>query len=300
MINFVGYNFVDDINSLDPYPTSIRRLTSTKIQHGIFNHINISSDTSITSTIPPEAWDYSTVLDCNFDNNISGGNVDQLSEGITEVRIKRRPVGTFDWILIKSYPITSLDDLSFIFNDNLCYNDVEYEYAYVPVYGNVEGQYAVSTILSQFDGVFVCDMDTIIKFYAGVEYGTTDTAQQVGTFTVLGRQYPVVISNGLSNYQTGSVTGMVLPDDYEESRNIDRMAIVRKRDNLVKFLTNKKAKILKDYNGNKWLCYVTSNPQTSYTNEYGQGIVSVGFGWTEIGDAESRDDLVKAGLAKGE
>ena len=84
MINFVGYNFVDDINSLDPYPTSIRRLTSTKIQHGYFNHINISSDTSITSTIPPEAWDYSTVLDCNFDNNISGGNVDQLSEGITE------------------------------------------------------------------------------------------------------------------------------------------------------------------------------------------------------------------------
>ena len=170
----------------------------------------------------------------------------------------------------------------------------------MPVYGNVEGQYAVSTILSQFDGVFICDVDTIIKFYAGVEYGTTDTAQQVGTFTVLGRQYPVVISNGLSNYQTGSVTGMVLPDDYEESRNIDRMAIVRKRDNLVKFLTNKKAKILKDYNGNKWLCYVTSNPQTSYVNEYGQGIVSVGFGWTEIGDAESRDDLVKAGLAKGE
>ena len=41
MINFVGYNFVDDIKSLDPYPTSIRRLTSTKIQHGFFNHINI-------------------------------------------------------------------------------------------------------------------------------------------------------------------------------------------------------------------------------------------------------------------
>ena len=57
MINFVGYNFVDDINSLDPYPTSIRRLTSTKIQHGLFNHINVSSDTSIKSTIPPEAWD---------------------------------------------------------------------------------------------------------------------------------------------------------------------------------------------------------------------------------------------------
>lgn len=300
MINFVGYNFVDDINSLDPYPTNIKQLTSTKIQHGYFNHIDISSDTTITSTTPPEAWDYSTILDCNFDNNISGGNVDQLSSGITEVRIKRRAVGTFDWMLIKAYTVTGLDDLSFIFNDNLCYNDVEYEYAYVPVYGDVEGQYAVSTILSKFNGVFICDVNTIFKFYAGVEYGTTDTAQQVGTFTVLGRQYPVVISNGLSNYQTGSVTGMVLPDDYEQTRTIDRKAIVRKRDNLVKFLTNKRAKIIKDYNGNKWLCYVTSNPQTSYVNDYGQGVVSVGFNWTEIGDAKSRDDLTKAKLVEGE
>ena len=298
MITFMGYNFCSDINALDPYPTNIKSIKSTKVQNGLIDHYDASSDTSITSIVKPTSWDFNTILDCNFNQNISGGSIDQLSADVTEIRVKRRAVGTFDWVQIKSYKVATVDDLSFIFNDYLCYNDVAYEYAYVPVYGTTEGQYATSTVLSQFDGVFICDADTIFRFYAGVEYGTTDTAQQVGTFTVLGRQYPVVMSNGLSNYQTGSVTGMVLPDDYGETGQIDRKEIVQKRDKLIKFLTNKHAKILKDHNGNKWLCYVTSNPQTSYVNSFGQGVVSVGFGWTEIGDADSKQDLVKAGLVK--
>ena len=298
MISFVGYNFLSDLNSVDPYPTNAGIFNQVEIYRAIYDHIDISNDTAITSNIPPTQWDFGTILDCNFNGNISGGTIKDFSSGITQVRVKKRKVGEFDWQIIKTYDISSSEDLSFVFNDYLTATDTEYEYAYVPVFGSVEGQYAISTVMSQFDGVFICDANTIFKFNMGVEYGSTDIVQQVGTFTVLGRKYPIVMSNGLANYQTGQLSGLVLPEDYEDTRTIDLIAITQRRNKLMEFLTNKKPKIIKDRNQNQWLVIIQS-PSTSYLNNYGQGIVSASMQWIEIGDAESNKDLAKAGLIEG-
>ena len=298
MISFVGYNFLSDLNSVDPYPTNVGIFNQVEIYRAIYDHIDISNDTTITSNIPPTQWDFGTILDCNFDGNISGGTIKDFSSGITQVRVKKRKVGEFDWQIIKTYDISSSEDLSFVFNDYLTATNTEYEYAYVPVFGSVEGQYAISTVMSQFDGVFVCDANTIFKFNMGVEYGSTDIVQQVGTFTVLGRKYPIVMSNGLANYQTGQLSGLVLPEDYEDTRTFNRIAITQRRNKLMEFLTNKKPKIIKDRNQNQWLVIIQS-PSTSYLNNYGQGIVSASMQWIEIGDAESNKDLAKAGLIEG-
>ena len=298
MISFVGYNFLSDLNSVDPYPTNAGIFNQVEIYRAIYDHIDISNDTAITSNIPPTQWDFGTILDCNFDGNISGGTIKDFSSGITQVRVKKRKVGEFDWQIIKTYDISSSEDLSFVFNDYLTATNTEYEYAYVPVFGSVEGQYAISTVMSQFDGVFICDANTIFKFNMGVEYGSTDIVQQVGVFTVLGRKYPIVMSNGLANYQTGQLSGLVLPEDYEDTRTIDRIAITQRRNKLMEFLTNKKPKIIKDRNQNQWLVIIQS-PSTSYLNNYGQGIVSASMQWIEIGDAESNKDLAKAGLIEG-
>ena len=298
MISFVGYNFLSDLNSVDPYPTNVGIFNQVEIYRAIYDHIDISNDTAITSNIPPTQWDFGTILDCNFNGNISGGTIKDFSSGITQVRVKKRKVGEFDWQIIKTYDISSSEDLSFVFNDYLTATNTEYEYAYVPVFGSVEGQYAISTVMSQFDGVFICDANTIFKFNMGVEYGSTDIVQQVGTFTVLGRKYPIVMSNGLANYQTGQLSGLVLPEDYEDTRTIDRITITQRRNKLMEFLTNKKPKIIKDRNQNQWLVIIQS-PSTSYLNNYGQGIVSASMQWIEIGDAESNKDLAKAGLIEG-
>ena len=298
MISFVGYNFLSDLNSVDPYPTNVGIFNQVEIYRAIYDHIDISNDTAITSNIPPTQWDFGTILDCNFNGNISGGTIKDFSSGITQVRVKKRKVGEFDWQIIKTYDISSSEDLSFVFNDYLTATNTEYEYAYVPVFGSVEGQYAISTVMSQFDGVFICDANTIFKFNMGVEYGSTDIVQQVGTFTVLGRKYPIVMSNGLANYQTGQLSGLVLPEDYEDTRTIDRIAITQRRNKLMEFLTNKKPKIIKDRNQNQWLVIIQS-PSTSYLNNYGQGIVSASMQWIESGDAESNKDLAKAGLIEG-
>ena len=297
MIGLVGYNFCSDGNALDPTPTNINNLTSTKAQNGIFDHFNVSRDTSFDySTIIPTDWNINTLMNADFNGNVSAGNVDQVASGITSIRVKRRIKGTFDWITIREIPVTSSEDLSFVITDNLNAYNVEYEYAYVPMMEDVEGSYIIESIVSKFEGVFICDVDTVFKFYAGVEYDGNDAVQQVGVFQPFNRKYPIIVSNSIIQYQTGSIGGWVLPEDYEDTHVFDRSKIVKEKEVLLNFLMNKKPKILKDMNGNNWLVYFTGNPTITYDNNYGQGMLKVAAQWTEVGDPNDKTDLYENGL----
>ena len=297
MIGLVGYNFCSDSNALDPTPTNINNLTSTKAQNGIFDHFNVSRDTSFDySTIIPTDWNINTLMNADFNGNVSAGNVGQVASGITSIRVKRRIKGTFDWITIREIPVASSEDLSFVITDNLNAYNVEYEYAYVPMMEDVEGSYIIESIVSKFEGVFICDVDTVFKFYAGVEYDGNDAVQQVGVFQPFNRKYPIIVSNSIMQYQTGSIGGWVLPEDYEDTHVFDRSKIVKEKEVLLNFLMNKKPKILKDMNGNNWLVYFTGNPTITYDNNYGQGMLKVAAQWTEVGDPNDKTDLYENGL----
>lgn len=297
MIGLIGYNFCADGNALDPTPTNINDMTYTKIQNGIFDHFNVSRNTSFDyNSIIPTDWDVDTLMNADFAGNASAGNVAELATGVTSVRVKRRIKGTFDWITIREIPVTKPEDLSFVITDNLNAYNVEYEYAYVPMTEDVEGSYIIESILSKFEGVFICDIDTVFKFYAGVEYDTNDAIQQVGVFQPFNRKYPIVVSNSIMQYQTGGVGGWVLPEDYEDTHVFDRSKIVKEKEVLLNFLMNKKPKILKDMNGNNWLVYFTGNPSVTYDNNYGQGMLKVSANWTEVGDPNDKTDLYENGL----
>ena len=297
MIGFIGYNFCADGNALDPTPTNINNITATRLQNGIFDHFNATRNVTFDySSVIPIDWDIDTIMDANFKGNISAGNVDQVASGITGIRVKRRVKGTFDWITIKELPVEKSEDLSFVVTDNLNAYNVEYEYAFVPMLGDVEGNYIIESILSKFEGVFICDADTVFKFMAGVEYSNNTANQQIGVFQPYNRQFPVIVSNSVLQYKTGSIGGWVLPEGYETNRVIDRTAITKEKEILLKFLTNKKPKIIKDMNGNNWLVYFTGNPNMSYDNNYGQGMVKVNAEWTEVGNPNDKNDLYENGL----
>lgn len=297
MIGFSQYNFCGDVNATDPAPTNVTNVVRVQIQEGIFNHLNVTNNTAGEyAKQPPQAWDINTLFDCNFEDNISGGNIDEITKDITSVRIKRREKGTFDWVTIKEVQINNENDLHFVFTDNLNLNYTEYEYAFVPVTSDVEGAYTVQSIWSEFAGVFICDVDTVYKFMQGVQYGTTNMVQQVGVFTPFGKEYPVVMSNGAIRYQTGSITGLIVPDEFTETGVMTREQVVAQRNALLKFLTNKRAKIIKDWNGNAWLCYITDNIGTAYSKGSGMGVLSVTAQWTEVGDVKSKKDLYNNGM----
>lgn len=247
MFSFVGYNFVQDINCLDPAPTSINAITTIQLQNGIFDMFHLTNNvTADYSPIEPTEWAYLDIILANFDGNINGGNVDFLLSYLTAIKVKKRIKGTFNWVTLKTVPINKIEDLKFVFTDYLGANNTEYEYALVPILNGAEGDYITNSIVSQFNGVFLCDKDTIYKYYAGVSYGSAKRVKKVGVFEAFGSQYPIVVSNALTNYHSGSVSGTILPKDYDETRALNRMAIVQQGKELIDFITNNKAKILKD------------------------------------------------------
>ena len=297
MIGFLGYNFYRDGNALDPTPTDINNINYTRVQNGIFDHFNVSKNAEFDySSIIPTKWDVNTIMDANFEGNILAGNVAVMAANVTSVRVKRRVKGTFEWTTIREIPVNKPEDLSFVITDNLNAYNVEYEYAWVPMTNDVEGNYTIESILSQFQGVFICDVNNIFKLQAGVEYNNNDANQQVGVFQPYNRKYPVIVSNSLINYQTGTISSWVLPEDFEDSKSLDRFEITKEKEAILKFLMNKKPKIIKDTNGNNWLVYFTGNPSMSYNNNYGQGMVKVNAEWTEVGDPNDKTDLYENGL----
>lgn len=297
MFQFLGYNFFSDGDALNSAPSNVDNITSAKLSNAIFDHFNVTTNisTPVTTTIPT-AWDYDTVLDASFNGNLDAGNVDFLIEQISAIKIKRRVQGEFNWLTLQTIPINTVEDLTFVFNDLLNKNNVTYEYALVPVIEDVEGDYLINSILSQFNGVFIGDAETIYKFLYEVEYGSNQRNQQVGIFQVLGQQFPVFVANGELSYESGSVTATILNDDFEQTGVIDRTAITQQKDAIKDFLTNKKAKILKDWNSNEWLCIVNSNIGVTYKSSFGMGIPSITFEWTEIGKADNQQDLYNNGI----
>lgn len=297
MIGIVGYNFCSDGNAIDPTPTDINDITYTKIQNGIFDHFNVSKNIVFDYTsIKPTDWDVDTIINADFKGNVSAGNVAQIDEGVTSVRVKRRIKGTFEWITIREISVVKPTDLSFLITDNLAAYDTEYEYAFVPMRQDVEGSYIIESILSKFQGVFICDTNSIFRFQAGVEYNNMATNQQIGVFQPYNRKYPVVVSNSLMQYKTGSIGGWVLPENYEGGQQIVGSEVMKQKELLLNMLTNKKPKIIKDMNGNNWLVYFTGNPNVAYDNTSGQTMVKVNAEWTEIGDSNDKTDLFENGL----
>lgn len=299
---FVGYDLYGDKHCMDSAPNYIPDITSVGVSNGIFDDLYITRNPNAPETTEiPTVWDYDTILNANFNGDLSAGNTEFLIEQVKAIKIKRRVKGTFNWLTLKRAQIDgNIDNLTFTFRDTLNKNETEYEYAFVPVFSEgdneVEGNYVINSILSKFNGVYVGDMDNIFTFLYGVNYNNNKRNRQVGVFEPLGRRYPIFVSNGVLSYDSGTVEATILNDDFDETRRIDRVAITKKKDRLKEFLSDGKAKFLKDINGQIWLIVCTSAPDFSYDSNTFMSYPKMSFSWAEIGDAESQTDLYQHGI----
>ena len=232
---------------------------------------------------------------------------DQYSTSITNILVKRQDVDDVsgNWLTLYSQPITQASDMDFTFIDFLNQYGKTYKYALVPlltqtqsgVEVEVEGGYTVSDeVQSIFDSVFISDSTGSQKCKANVGYGNVNMNQSVGSITPIGSQYPIIITNSNNRYHNGSISGMIVPDDYYYNGNLSRIDMVNKRNELEQFLTNKRAKIIKDWNSNIWLVMIMDNIDCSFDNNYGMGIVTFNANWLEIGDPTNQEDLQATGL----
>ena len=298
MFQFIGYSAFSGPDCLNVAPNEIDNITTIRLTNAIFDHMNVTKDTSLEyNTTVPTDWNYDTVLDVDFEGNLNASNVEFEISQISALKVKRRKKGELNWFTLKTINIDGdVSKMNFTIIDKLNAYDTEYEYALVPVMSGVEGNYIIQSILSKFNGVFVLDNQQTFKFFYDVQYGTNARNQSVSSFTPLGRKYPVIVSNGILSYDNGTLSATILNDDFETTGVLNPVAIVKKKELLKDFLTNKKAKILKDWNGNLWLIFVSSSPKVTYKAGAGMKIPSVQFDWIEIGDSNNQIDLYNAGF----
>ena len=298
MFMICGYDFCKDENTLNPTPLSSSNYNFTMLKNGIFSHWYVTNDGEYSySPEEPTVWDYLTIMNANLNGNLQAGKVSLLGDIIEGIKVKRRKIDSYDWITLKYIPVDELfESTTFSFNDYLNQNDTTYEYAFVPIINGAEENYITNTIASKFEGVFICDSETIYKFYNGVQYGSLERVQKIGVLEPFGSKYPVIVSNGMINYSKSSLKGTILNNDFENSHIIRRKEIAEKREILLNFFTNKKAKILKDWNGNFWLMIIVDSPSVEFVNNYGMGISNISANWIEIGDPYNQQDLYNTGL----
>lgn len=269
----------------------------------------IAQSNTFTVSIETPTLGEATVVNNACDGYISviSNLSEEYDESITNILVKRQDVADVSgaWLTLYSQPITQASDMNFTFIDFTNQYGKTYKYALVPlltqtqsgVEVEVEGGYTVSDeVQSIFDGVFIADSTGSQKCKANVGYGNVDMNQVVGSITPIGAKYPIVITNSQNQYHNGSISGTIVPDDYYFNGNLSRIDMVNKRDELEQFFTNKRAKIIKDWNGNIWLVMIMDNVSCTFNNNYGMGIVNFSTSWVEVGDPTNQQDLQATGL----
>ena len=97
-----------------------------------------------------------------------------------------------------------------------------------------------------------------------------------------------MISNSQNNYYASTFAAFFFVPSMDWYDNTDR------RNQILEWLQNRKAKILKYEDGRVWMIRVTGSPSLSPSGH--REVPSINFDWVEIGDCNSTNDLVSNGL----
>lgn len=327
MIGFFG----NDINPIaDGLLFGKDALTNNVVGIGTINVVEIgnckgryiygSNDVTLdpSKTLPIGDWDVNTIMKADLAVNTQAGNMRAISREINALLIKRAELDAdnhriTEWINVFNIPIVGTEAekselLSDIFvKDYLTKNNTNYAYSIVPLFveGDIiregtpnEGE-TMLTVTSQFNGVFICSRDNFQKLYAEVSYDDMSTIQLTGVHETLGSTFPIVVANAQVHYHKSGVGGMILNKEFYDNDELNRSDLVKAREEFIEFITDKKPKIIKDWNGNIWLVMITDDVSYSFANNWGMGLGNAHFTWTELGIADNEDDLNAAGLVAG-
>lgn len=291
---FLGYSFFGDESTIFPTATAINNITYVELANGIYDDLFISKNPDNADENINEDWDFDTILHATFNDITDAGNVGWNLQNTTSLLVKKRESGDTKWTTIEEHPISTLEDFNFSGVDYYSKAKTNYQYAIVPTLGNVEGNYNITDVLSDFYGIFLAEKDII--------YGTElsddmlDTTRNVPS-TILSlpnQKYAVYCSNSIANYDTGSASGSFAYLD-KETCQYDFEHINNQTSKIMEMLTNRKPKLLKSYDGREWLIMVTGNPTDTGDTYIFNRVIS--FEWAEIGDYKSEKDLYYANLS---
>ena len=272
-------NIVNDFNVVD-------------VMNCFINDLYASSNEKYKQDNNSLKWDFNTIFWATFQGHLLAGNLLIPINAISSMRIKVREYGDTLWRTIYEYEIHSEEDFNFAKTYYyLKGNETKYEIAIVPVLNGTEAKYITNTVTSDFNGCYLCTQTKQYNAYINLSLEVTSNKNKE-FITTLGRKKPFVISNGLSQYDTISMsTSFISTDDCQ--LDIDNTVMYRKEVN--KFLVETPVMILKDDKGRRWMVSA-GTPITQSIDGHPDNII-YNIDFTEVGDIDSTTDLYNAGLS---
>lgn len=293
---FLGTTFMGFKGSTLPSTTSINNIDYIQLTNGLFSKAYATKDvTSELTNEISEDWDWDTILYANYENETTNaGNINWTVETISDLAVKKRIKGNFDWQIIEVKHIETEDDFNFVGEDSYTKSSTEYEYALVPYLNDDPGAYIIKDVYSDFEGIYIIGADQ--SFNTIATDGYIDTTRNIsGNSNVpIHSRYPSYFSYGDMNYDSGSCSGKFF-DTLDDGCHIDitdKGYLYKLR--LMDFLTDKRPKILKHSDGRIWLIQVMPSPTD--TAEGTSKIRNISFDWIQIGEYDNCEHLHDAGL----
>lgn len=262
------------------------------VMNCLINDLYVSANVDYNKQNDSLLWDIHTIFWASFQGNLLAGNILIPISAISSMRIKVREYGDTLWRTIYEYEINSEEDFNFAKTYYyLKGNKTQYEVAIVPVLNSTEANYITNTVISDFDGCFLCTEAK--QYHAFINLSLEVTTNQNKEFiTTLGRKKPFAISNGMSQYDTISMSTSFIP---MKDCQLDFDNVVDYRKEINKFLTENQAMILKDNKGRRWMVSAGNTITQSVDGHPDNIIYNIDF--TEVGDSDSTTDLYNSGLS---
>lgn len=281
---FMGMECCGSGDAISSTPIFINDITYIEISNGIYDELFGSDNSDIAMDGSSKKWDFDTRFYAKFQGDLMAGNVDYAASMVSSVRIKRRKNNEHIWFTMWDIPIETNDDFSFELVDRYAQGSQDYYYAMIPVINHIEGNINKNEIRSEFNNYFILDRDVSYQIIFNTSL-SLELNKNIGVVNTLGRKYPFVISNGMSQYKTGSFQFALCPMINCEPNSED---IYNYRTQFEEWLTNGKPKILKDWTGQIYMMDITNSIPIDLT--YHQ-LPSYQVQFTEIGDPLSEDDM---------
>lgn len=290
---FFGFDVFSGKFSMLPYPVNAGTLFDVELRDGTYDRLYLSSDPEKTASDVYDDWEFSTKINADYETSLDGGNTGFSLKNTDTIIIKQREKGTIDWITIFTIPVNKLDDFNFIKEYNYGKSGVWYDFLIISSVGGIQNSYVMADCFCNFDGLCLTDKNTFYKTEFNIE--PIEFKRNTGNtiLHMLNDTYPVIISNDSTSYDSGSVSACFLKIDGCDIKT--GYKAVKYREEILNWLTNKNAKILKLENGKLKLIQVVGEPSETYEGH--PELQMIRFDFVEIGNADREEDLYQNNLS---
>lgn len=240
-----------------------------------------------------EIWGYDTIFLATFNNTLEAGNISNNGYDIDYLVFKRRNIENLAWTTfakIKYDPSVKYYQLI----DRLAMAGETYEYCVVPVAGSIEGQENIQQVDVEFDNVWIVDNSSSVRLIYDINYGDISYRDNTTTIDTLENKYPFTFTTPLS-YREGSNGAKLISETSAWNSKLDIRSERKLRENILKFISDRKPKMIKDGLGRAYIVMIKDIVERPYS-DFNGAMVDVEFNWVEIGDATSSTDLENVGL----